>query len=186
MSLWCPYIKANYCFLWSCNKYILRHPVAKGADWVQERTRKHVFLVTGKGPQQHRVSQPGIPQLSLRPLLLHQSEERGKGLAPFLGTAPQTKRLKAGFVVGDQKSHGCSSLCSVRAPSGLWTLMASTLPVQCVAEQWDSRLPGAITAKLPACHGYPWMCALSGKLSGSGRNLSMLLKTLVLQGLLPC
>lgn len=111
MSLWCPYIKANYCFLWSCNKYILRHPVAKGADCVQERTRKHVFLVTGKGPRQHRVSQPGIPQLSLRPLLLHQSEERGKGLAPFLGTAPQTKRLKAGFVVGDQKSHGCSSLC---------------------------------------------------------------------------
>lgn len=142
MSLWCPYIKANYCFLWSCNKYILRHPVAKGADCVRERTRKHVFPVTGKGPWQYGVSQPGIPQLTLWLLLLHQSKERGKGLPPFLGAAPQTKRLKAAVMVGDQKSHVLSPLCTVPTPSGLWILMASTLPVQCAAEQQDPRFLG--------------------------------------------
>lgn len=142
MSLWCPYIKANYCFLWSCNKYISRHPVAKGANRVQERTRKHVFLVTGKGPWQHWVSQPGIPQLTLPPLLLHQFKEKRERRAPFLGTAPQTKGLKAGFVMGDQESHGYSLLCTVTAPWGIWTLMASTLPVQCVAEQWDLKFLG--------------------------------------------
>lgn len=79
MSLWCPYIKANYCFLWSCNKYILRHPVAKGADCFQERPQNHVLLATGKGPRQPRVFHPAAHPRQ-RPL--HQLAEKHKGLGP--------------------------------------------------------------------------------------------------------
>lgn len=96
MSLWCPYIKANYCFLWSCNKYILRHPVAKGADCFQERTRKHVLLVTGKGPRQSWVSHPGSQQHTLQRLPLHRLAEKGKGLGLSPGPAPQIQRWWVG------------------------------------------------------------------------------------------
>lgn len=186
MSLWCPYIKANYCFLWSCNKYILRHLVAKGADCFQERTWKHVLLATGKGPRQPRVSPPGIQQQTLWRLLLHQLAEKGKGLAPSPGPAPpiwwwvgtcQGKRQAWGWKTRKAvRAPGQPPWCGFTAPSRLSTPMASVLPIQQLAEQWDPRLLRAIIAKLPACHAYPWMWSSRASSWDQEKNLRVLLK----------
>lgn len=170
MSLWCPYIKANYCFLWSCNKYILRHPVAKGTDGVQKGARKHVFLVTGKGPQQHWVSQPGIPQLTLpHHCSCTSPKKEGKtGSIPWDSTSDQEAK---GRLCGGRPEKPWM-LPVVLCHSSMRSMNSDDFNSPCSVCSWATwpHIYGAIIGKLSACHMHPWMCALSGKVSRPERK----------------
>lgn len=95
MSLWCPYIKANYCFLWSCNKYILRHPVAKGADCFQERTWTFCWRL-GRGPGSPECPPPAPSSRPCHDCLCAGWQKKGKGLDPSPGLAPQIQQWWVG------------------------------------------------------------------------------------------
>lgn len=128
MSLWCPYIKANYCFLWSCNKYVLRHPVAKGADCFQERTQNHVFAGDWEGAQ----AAPRVPPSSTPATKASAPAARRTGRAGSVSPEPVTQIRWWWETSKVISAPGQSLSCGATAPSGLSTPMAS---IQQVAEQ---------------------------------------------------
>lgn len=180
MSLWCPYIKANYCFLWSCNKYILRHPVAKGADCFQERTWKHVLLATGKGPRQPRVSPPRHPAanpVTTASTPAGRKRERAGSLpwasASDLVVGRWVPGQKAGLGVEDQKGRPHSrTVPSVRCHSSQRVIDSDGFCSPYSATSWavGPQTSGGDHSKAPSLSCVSLNVVLSGKLLGSGEK----------------